>query len=713
MRKNYRMEGLDCAHCADRIASALAQLQGVRDVSLQFVQQRLSVDLASEEDIALHEAVREIAPSVRLVDLESETEPCGEQDSACHTCHDHAHGHDHAHSHQEGLDRIMLGRILAAGVLFAAGFFVGKGSVAYYALLFAAYACAGYDILWSAGRNLFHGRIFDENFLMAIASVGAVLLGEVSEAVAVMLFYQVGEMFQSLAVGRSRRSIAELMDIKPPVAHVWRNGEVLDVKPEVLQPGEVVWVRPGEKIPVDGVIVDGHSTLDMAALTGESLPRETEPGDAVVSGSINLQGLLQIRVEKRYEDSTAAKILELVEHAGTRKAQTENFITKFARYYTPAVVGLAVMLAVGPPLFVGGWSEWIHRALTFLVISCPCALVISVPLSFFAGIGGASRRGILIKGGNYMEALARAETVVFDKTGTLTKGAFAVSRIRPEGQTGDTLLQMAAYAESASNHPISQSIRAAYGKEIEKSRVQEVMEIPGMGVSALVDGHRVLAGNGKLLDREGIPCPHAWDAAGTTVYVAIDGTFAGTLSIEDVVKEDAAEAVSQLRNLGVKSVVMLTGDAPAAAEGVAAAVGIDSVHAGLLPQEKVEVTERLIASSDGRGTLLFVGDGINDAPVLARADVGIAMGGVGSDSAIEAADVVLMRDEPSKVAAAITISRRTLSIVRQNIVLALGIKCLVLVLGALGLANMWAAVFADVGVSMLAILNAMRALYSR
>ena len=583
-------------------------------------------------------------------------------------------------------------------------------SLAPWALYLVPYLLIGWDVLWKAVRNIAHGQIFDENFLMALATVGAFGTGEYAEAVFVMLFYQVGELFQGYAVGKSRQSITALMDIRPDCANVERDGALLQVDPDEVEVGDTIVIKAGERVPLDGVILEGRSTLDTAALTGESLPREAEAGDDVISGCVNLSGLLKVRVTKSFEESTVAKILDLVENAAGKKAKAENFITKFARYYTPSVVAAAVLLAVLPPLLGDGdWSKWFHQALVFLVISCPCALVISVPLSFFGGIGGASRAGILVKGGNYLEVLADTQIVVFDKTGTLTKGVFNVTAIHPDQCDEDRLLELAALAESYSDHPISRSLKEACGKEIDNSRVDGVEEIAGQGVKASVDGVEVWVGNDKLMDAAGAawrPCHRV----GTTVHVASQGVYLGHIVISDEVKEDAAQAIAGLKAIGIQKTVMLTGDAQAVGEDVARRLGLDEVHAQLLPADKVDQVEALLRERTGKGKLAFVGDGINDAPVLSRADLGIAMGGLGSDAAIEAADVVLMDDKPSKIAVAIRIARKTLSIVRQNIVFALGVKLLVLVLGAVGRANMWGAVFADVGVSVLAILNAMRAL---
>ena len=603
-----------------------------------------------------------------------------------------------------------LVRILVSAVLFAGALLAPVQGAPKLLLCLVPYGVVGWDILWKALRNIRGGQVFDENFLMALASVGAFFTGEYPEAVAVMLFYQVGELFQSYAVGRSRQSIAALMDIRPDYANIQRDGKLVQVDPEEVAVGDTIVIRPGEKVPLDGVVLEGSSALDTKALTGESLPREVAPGDDVVSGCVNQGGLLHVRVVKPFGESTVAKILDLVENSSSKKARAENFITKFARYYTPAVVIAAALLAVlTPPLAGIPWREGIHRALIFLVISCPCALVISVPLSFFGGIGGASRRGILVKGGNYLEVLARTETVVFDKTGTLTKGVFNVTAVHPEVAGEGRLLELAALAESYSSHPIARSIREAWGKEPDPSRLGKVEEIGGRGIRAEIDGRTLWVGNDKLMEEIGAAW-HPCHRVGTTVHLAMEGEYLGHIVISEEVKPDAREAVAALKALGVRKTVMLTGDAKEVGESVARELGLDEVHTQLLPGDKVDRVEKLLEEKSPKGSLAFVGDGINDAPVLSRADVGIAMGGLGSDAAIEAADIVLMDDAPSKIAEAIAIARKTLRIVRQNIVFALGVKALVLLLGALGAANMWEAVFADVGVSVLAILNATRAL---
>ena len=577
-------------------------------------------------------------------------------------------------------------------------------------LYLAAYAVSGGDVILRAIRNVSRRQIFDENFLMSVATGGAFCIGQYSEAVAVMLFYKIGMLFQDRAVEKSRKSIAELMNIRPDYANLKRGDAIDRVDPDEVNIGDVIVIKPGEKVPLDCVVMEGSSTLDSSPLTGESMPKAVREGDELLSGAINLNGLLVARVTKNASESTASKILDLVENAAAKKSRSENFITKFARFYTPAVVGGAAFIAVVPPLALEGAAlgDWVYRALVFLVISCPCALVISIPLSFFGGLGAAARKGILVKGSNYLEALADAEVAVFDKTGTLTKGTFEVQEVVSKGiYNNEEILKFAACAESFSNHPVSLSIRRAYGKEIDAALISKVKEIPGQGVIATVDGRFVAAGNARLMQMLGITVEDPDDAA-TVVHVAVDGEYKGYIVIADVIKEDAAKAVSELKAQRVKRIVMLTGDAESVAESVAMSLGIDEAYGGLLPADKVQKVEDLMAGKSAKGKLIFVGDGINDAPVLARADVGIAMGGLGSDAAIEAADVVIMTDEPSKIPVAIKIAKRTLAIAKQNIAIALGVKGAVLALGALGIASMWAAVFADVGVTLIAILNAMR-----
>ncbi len=619
--------------------------------------------------------------------------------------------------------RTMLTRILvAAGLLVALAFVPVTGWLRFGCYL-VPYLVIGYDILLKAWKGIRNGQVFDENFLMAVATVGAIALalyegsGDYTEAIAVMLFYQVGELFQSYAVGKSRRNISDLMDIRPDYANLERDGKLEQVDPDEVAVGSVIVVQPGEKVPIDGTVVEGSSTLNTAALTGESLPREVAEGDEIVSGCINMSGLLKIRTTKEFGESTVSKILDLVENASSRKSRSEAFISKFARVYTPAVCFAALALALLPPLvrtvllgLPAGWETWIYRALTFLVISCPCALVISIPLSFFAGIGGASKAGILVKGSNYLETLSQAKVVVFDKTGTLTQGVFEVNAIHHNEMDSDKLVEYAALAESASSHPISKSLQRAYGKEIDRSRVSDIQEISGNGVIAKVDGHTVAAGNDKLMDRLGIPY-RPCHSVGTIIHMAIDGQYAGHIVISDVEKPTSKQAIQALKAAGVRQTVMLTGDAKAVADQVAKDLGVDQVYSQLLPADKVAKVEELLDRKAEKEKLAFVGDGINDAPVLSRADIGIAMGAMGSDAAIEAADVVLMDDDPLKIAKAIKISRKCLGIVYQNIVFAIGVKFLCLALGALGLANMWLAIFADVGVMILAVLNAIRALF--
>jgi len=608
----------------------------------------------------------------------------------------------------------MLRRIIVSAVLFLALKLADVTGWLGLILYLVPYAVIGWDVLWRALRNILNGQVFDENFLMAVATVGALGCGEYPEAVAVMLFYQVGELFQSVAVARSRQSISDLMDIRPDYANVEREGRLVQVDPEEVSVGDIIVIKPGERVPLDGVVTEGASALDTAALTGESMPRDVAEGQDVISGCVNLSGLLRVKVSKPFGESTVAKILDLVENSASKKAKAEHFITKFARYYTPAVVFAALALAILPPLLgMGPFGMWLRRALIFLVVSCPCALVISIPLSFFGGIGGASKQGILVKGGNYLEALAGAGIVVFDKTGTLTRGAFAVAEVCPVGMTEEELLTLAALAEQFSDHPISRSIRSAAPDRLDLERVASAEEIAGCGVKAVVDGMTVWAGNAKLMKLAGVQFDESGDRVGTMIHVALEDRYAGHILVADQVKETSAQALRELKAAGIRRTVMLTGDAPAVGEAVGKALGIDEVHAGLLPGDKVDRVEQLLAGKRTGEQLVFVGDGINDAPVLSRADIGVAMGAMGSDAAIEAADIVLMDDDLSKLPVAVRIARKTLGIVRQNIVFALGVKFLVLALSALGLANMWMAVFADVGVSVIAILNASRMLKAK
>ena len=611
----------------------------------------------------------------------------------------------------------MLYRIIVTFLLFAVlmvcehtGRMDGWNKIVLFVIYLVPYLVIGYDIVYKAARNISHGQVFDENFLMMIATFGAFGVGEYSEAVAVMLFYQVGELFQGYAVGKSRQSISDMMDICPEYANIEEDGVLKQVDPDDVEVGSIIVVKPGERIPLDGIVVEGESLIDTAALTGESVPRSAKAGDEIISGCVNGSGTLKVKTTKEFDDSTVAKILELVENASSKKAKVENFITRFAKYYTPVVTVGAVILAILPPLILGGgWAEWIQRACIFLVISCPCALVISVPLGFFGGIGAASKIGVLVKGSNYLEAVAEMTTIVFDKTGTLTKGEFKVTDVITENGSKEELIELAALGEGYSNHPIANSIREAYGKELDLNRVTNTEEIAGHGIKAVIDGKTVLLGNEKLMKSESIFYTSC-KSMGTVVYVACNGVFEGAVVISDTIKDGAKEAIHDMKQVGVRHTVMLTGDRKEAAETVAQALGIDEVHAELLPGGKVEQVEALLKAEKEKERLAFVGDGINDAPVLTRADIGIAMGSMGSDAAIEAADIVLMDDDVTKIASVVKIARKTLRIVKQNIVFALAIKALVLILGALGMANMWEAVFADVGVSVIAILNSMRTL---
>lgn len=750
VKRQWILEGLHCANCAMKIENRVGKLDGVASCSVNFATKTLTMETDSSfPETGMSEVERTVTslePHVRLLEKKaaaSQQQTSGakgsipkaaapaaavESHDAAAQPHQHTHGHEHtedsgqgntrshahghSHSHGGGETRRTVLRLAAGAVLAAAGYLLPAGGYAELALFLLAYVAAGGNVLWQAARNIVRGQVFDENFLMALATAGAFAIGEYPEGVAVMLFYQVGELFQGLAVNRSRRSITALMDIRPETARLLAGGETRIVSPEQVGIGDIIIVQPGEKVPLDGTVTEGSAMMDTSALTGESVPRPAEAGSEVLSGFINKNGVVSVRVTRTFADSAVSRILELVQNASDNKARTENFITRFARGYTPVVVVTAALLAFVPPLVISGasFSDWIYRALVFLVISCPCALVVSIPLGFFGGIGAASRSGILVKGSNFLEALNDVKTVVFDKTGTLTKGEFKVTEIHPaEDMTEDELLRLAAYAESRSGHPIAESVVAAYGREIGAGEVGDYEEISGHGIRASVNGRTVLAGNARLMEREGVPF-RAPDGAGTAVHLALEGRYAGSLVIADEVKEDAAAAIAALRRAGITKTVMLTGDVPAVAEEVGRRLGIGEIHAGLLPQDKVGEIERLESAKQGQGKIAFVGDGINDTPVLARADVGIAMGGLGSDAAIEAADIVIMTDEPSKIASAIGIARRTRSIVWQNIVFALGVKAVFLLLGAFGIATMWEAVFSDVGVTVLAVLNSMRAL---
>lgn len=750
MEKIYYIHGLDCPNCAAKVERALQKMPELKSASIDFMAEKLlietKVDITPEEMLPkIQKLVTDLEPDVR-VDL-----PKGGHVLSSHTqnhqvcdCTEHQHEHhcqhpehqykhccgsehthekasaamnsssqDHDHSSISGKFKII--QIIVSIVFFAAAWIFGENSVPGIILFLISYVIIGLEIIWNALRNIVKGQVFDENFLMSLASIGAICIGSYPEGVAVMLLYQIGEYFQSYAVRRSRKSISDLMDIHPDFANLkHEDGTITKVSPEEVSINDTIVIKPGEKVPLDSIVTEGSSFLDTSALTGESVPREVSSGSRLLSGSINTSGLLTARVEKVFSESTVSKILNLVENASSRKAPAENFITKFARYYTPVVVIAAVLLAVLPPLILGeSFTKWIYQALTFLVISCPCALVISVPLSFFAGIGGASKAGILIKGSNYLEILAKTDTVVFDKTGTLTKGIFEVSKIVSHNCTEEKFLTLMAQGESSSNHPISKSIRNAYerrfGASLDLSQISDYAELSGRGISALINGKKVLLGNQKLMEENGIAVPSVKES-GTVVHLAEEGSYLGYLVISDQIKEDSKQAVSALKAIGISKSVMLTGDNAVTANRIGQELGIDEVHAELLPDGKVEWLEKLLHGKKEKTSLAFVGDGINDAPVLARADIGIAMGGVGSDAAIEAADIVIMTDEPSKIPMAIRHAKRTLSIVKQNIAFALGIKILILILGAFGIANMWEAVFADVGVCLIAILSAMRAM---
>lgn len=692
------LEGLDCANCAAKIERDVNELEEVNSAKLNFITKALTIE-ANNADYIGHivrkteEIVNKYEPDVKV--LEENNDDKG------------------AEPESKLIDAEMrrdIFKIAAGAVIFIAAQVLKLPFWGRLSLFLISYMLVGAEVLYRAIKNIFKGQVFDENFLMSIATVGAFSIGEYPEGVAVMLFYQIGELFQSMAVNRSRRSIADLMDIRADYANLKAGEEIRKVSPEDVKIGDIIVIKPGEKVPLDGVVVNGSSAMDTAALTGESVPRNVKEGEDVLSGFINKNGVLTVRVTKEFGESTVAKILDLVQNATTRKAETEKFITKFARYYTPAVVFSAIAIAIIPPVVIPGslFSDWLYRALIFLVISCPCALVISIPLGFFGGIGAASKNGILIKGSNFLEALNNVETVVFDKTGTLTKGTFNVTEITAQnGFTGEELLKLAAYAESYSSHPIALSIVKAYGEEINKIEIKSYNEIAGYGVKVKVGDKLVAAGNVKLLNSENVPYSEV-DSIGTVVHVAVDGKYAGYIVISDEIKEDSYNAIRELKSLGVKKVVMLTGDNKLTAGRIAGKLELDEVYSELLPDEKVEKLEMLDGQKSPKGKLIFVGDGVNDAPVLARADIGIAMGGLGSDAAIEAADVVLMTDEPSKLIAGIKIAGRTRKIVMQNIVFALGVKLIVMILGAGGMANMWEAVFADVGVAVIAILNSMR-----
>lgn len=704
MVKEYVLQGLCCANCGAKIENAVKNQNGVIDASVNIMSTTLKAEIADNfsENITttIEKIVHKYEPDIVVID----------KDNGSNAQKLTATSYK---SEKIKMTMIIIGAaILAIGLILENHFNVN--TYVEITIYLISYMILGGEVVWSAIKNIFKGQIFNENFLMSIATLGALIIGDFPEAVSVMLFYQVGEYFQEAAVRNSKKSIADLMDIRPDFAHLKRNGKIVKVSPEAVAIGDIIVVKPGEKIPLDGIILEGDTMIDATALTGESVPRKSTVSDMVLSGCINKNGVITVEVTKTFGESTVAKIIDLVENASSKKAKTENFITVFSRYYTPVVVILATLLSIIPPLFWGGvWSEWVNRGLIFLVISCPCALVVSIPLSFFGGIGKASKNGVLIKGSNYLEALNNVDIVVFDKTGTLTKGEFNVTKILPfNGFSEDALLEIAAQAEKFSNHPIALSIQKEYGKEINKKSITNYTEIAGCGISATINGKRVLAGNQKLMETENISLNNMtnFSVIGTTVNIAVENILAGCIVISDEIKEDSHKAIKSLKNKGIKKTVMLTGDHSQIANAIASELGIDEVYSGLLPNEKVEKVEILSDQKNKNGKLAFVGDGINDAPVLARADIGIAMGGLGSDAAIEAADVVLMTDEPSKLAEAIDIAKATKRIVWQNIIFALGIKGVFLILGAFGVANMWEAVFADVGVSVLAILNSMRLL---
>lgn len=697
-KRVFTLKGLGCADCAAKIENKIQSLPDVSDAIVDFASKKLYLEINSKANIqeVIHrssEIAQKIEPDIKLMEFNKEAMQSREP-------------------HEENISKKEIIFLGIGALIFFIALLIKDTPTAKIVLHFISYVIVGRKVLLKAFRNILNGQIFDENFLMAIASIGAFAIHEYPEGVAVMLFYQVGEMFQDMAVNRSRKSISALMDIRPDFAHLKKGDELAKVSPEVVSIGDIIVVKPGEKVPLDGKVIEGQSMLDTSALTGESLLRDVAKDSMVLSGSINTHGVLSVEVTKAFGESTVSKILDLVENASSKKAPTENFITKFARYYTPFVVISAAALAIIPPLLLPSatFSEWINRALVFLVVSCPCALVISIPLSFFGGIGGASRNGILIKGSNYLEALNKVETIVFDKTGTLTKGIFKVTQIKPSNELDESmLLEYAAHAESYSNHPIAYSILEAYGKNINQEKITNYNEVSGYGIKATIKGKMVLVGNARWMEKQNISF-NPIESTGTIVYIAIDEKYMGSLVISDEIKDDSYEALKTLKSMGIKKRIMLTGDRKAVAEKIGSDLGLDSVYSELLPDEKVAILERLEKEKASKNKLIFVGDGINDAPVLARSDIGVAMGGLGSDAAIEAADIVLMTDEPLKLVHVIEIAKRTRKIVWENIIFALGIKGIVLLLGAVGIATMWEAVFADVGVAIIAILNAMRVL---
>lgn len=741
------LSGLTCASCANKIETRVNDLEGVKEANLNFTTSTLTIEGDGNKELSdiilkAKEIIKKLEPEVKVFHKDNEnvvvenvnictSKACSVENHSSHEehghtskdehshshehshedSHEHSHGHSHDHSHSEAITLKENLRLIIGAIIFAVAVFLDRESMVTLALFIVSYLLIGGNVILTAVKNILRGEVFDENFLMTIATLGAFFIGEYPEGVAVMLFYEIGELFQSYAVNRSRKSITSLMNIRADYANVIRNGSEEKVNPETVNIDEIIFVKPGERVPLDGIIVNGSSFVDTSALTGESVPREVFKGDDILAGFINTNGVLNIKVTKNFKESTVSRILELVENASNKKAPTEKFITRFSRYYTPVVVFSAIALAVIPPFILnnGSFNEWLSRALIFLVVSCPCALVVSIPLGLFAGIGGASRKGILVKGGNYLEALKDVNTIVFDKTGTLTKGVFKVTEVNTVNIDKEELIRIAAISESLSNHPIAQSIIKEYGKEVDSKKLVNYEEISGHGVKTLLEGKEILVGNYKLMEKFNIKYENV-DTIGTIVHIAINNEYKGNIVISDEIKEGSKDAIKALKEIGVTQTVMLTGDNNTVAEKVSGIVGVDKVYAELLPGDKVDKVEEIINGNKSQGKVIFVGDGINDAPVLARADIGVAMGGIGSDAAIEAADVVLMNDNPEALVSAIKVARKTNKILWQNIIFALGIKVLVLILGAFGIATMWEAVFADVGVTVLAVINSTRCL---
>lgn len=724
IKKDIILDGLNCASCAAKIENKVNTMEEIKSASFSFATKILSIEY--EENLSFDSILNGIKKIVNTLEPDVIVKTNDNYEELVTHSHSHQHGkdeccsgheHSHGHHHGEGTHSLLNKkniRLAIGAVLFLVAVILKQNIYIRLPLYLVSYLLIGGDVLLRAARNIMRGQVFDENFLMTIATIGAFAIKEYPEAVAVMLFYQIGELFQDIAVERSRKSIKSLLNIRPDYANLKTEEGLVVTKPELIKVGDTIVVKPGERVPLDGIVLEGESMVDTSALTGESVPRRVKTGDTILSGFVNTNGLLNIEVKKGFGESTVSRILDLVQNASNKKAPTENFITKFARYYTPVVVIGAALVAIIPPIVTGeAFADWLYRALIFLVISCPCALVISIPLGFFGGIGGASKSGILVKGGNYLEALNQVDTVVFDKTGTLTQGVFKVREINvAEGFTRSEVLRLAAMAEIHSNHPIAKSIIEEYNGEVDEGLINSYEEISGHGIKANIEGKEVLAGNIKLLHREGVAASQV-DSSGTIVYISIDKKFAGSITISDIIKEDSAKAIKALKKQGIKKLIMLTGDLDNVAKQVSEELRLDEYYSELLPEDKVNVLERIKETKSEKGKLVFVGDGINDAPVLAMADIGVAMGGLGSDAAIEAADVVLMTDEPSKLSEAISIARKTKKIVLQNIILALGVKGIVLILGAFGVATMWEAVFADVGVALLAVLNSMRVLKTK